>query len=202
MSTHSMTCLFSALRSGDPGAAQVVWERYLRQLLALIQSRLAARGQAPNDAEDIASDAFFALFQGIRWDRFSKLDDRDDLWQLLVVLAGRRLDDRARRALAKKRGAGQVRGESVFVDLSADGSPRGLEQIAEAQPTPEEAVEVAEQLAHLLSRLTDETQRQIALLRLENLTNQEIAERLGTSLRSVERKLGLIRRIWREEFPE
>ena len=44
--------------------------------------------------------------------------------------------------------------------------------------------------------LRDDTQREIARLRLEGYENTEIAEKTGVSLRSVERKLKLIRETW------
>jgi DNA-directed RNA polymerase specialized sigma24 family protein len=36
--------------------------------------------------------------------------------------------------------------------------------------------------------------------KLENYTNKEIAQRLNRSLATVERKLGLIRKIWEQEI--
>jgi DNA-binding CsgD family transcriptional regulator len=48
--------------------------------------------------------------------------------------------------------------------------------------------------------LPDETQRHIARLRLEGHANEEIAKELGISLRTVERKLGLIRELWSAEI--
>jgi hypothetical protein len=39
----------------------------------------------------------------------------------------------------------------------------------------------------------------VALTKLENYTNQEIAGRLNPSLATVERKLGLIRKLWERE---
>ena len=57
---------------------------------------------------------------------------------------------------------------------------------------------VAENCARLLDRLEPEL-RQIAQLRLDGYTNAEIAAQLGCALRTVERRLELIRRIWDPE---
>ena len=54
----------------------------------------------------------------------------------------------------------------------------------------------------LMALLTDDSQRQVARLRMEGYANQEIAEQLNVSLRSVERKLGIIREIWSREIGE
>jgi DNA-directed RNA polymerase specialized sigma24 family protein len=56
-----------------------------------------------------------------------------------------------------------------------------------------------EQHARLLASLRDETLRQVAVHRMEGYSNQEIAEALNISLRSVERKLRLIRNEWSHE---
>ena len=63
------------------------------------------------------------------------------------------------------------------------------------EPTPEFAAQVAEEYERLLNFLDDD-QRAIAVAKLEGLTNPEIAARLDRSLRTVERKLQLIRGIW------
>ena len=55
---------------------------------------------------------------------------------------------------------------------------------------------VAEECRRLLDELRDDTLRQIALMRMEGYTNDEIAERLDCGLRSITRKIELIRRTW------
>ena len=52
--------------------------------------------------------------------------------------------------------------------------------------------------SELLGALSDDTQRHIATWKLEGYSNEEIAKKLGCSLRSVERKLALIRQKWTE----
>ena len=53
-----------------------------------------------------------------------------------------------------------------------------------------------EQQQEMFRILPDETQRSVARLRFEGYANEEIAEKLDISLRSVERKLKVIREIW------
>lgn len=74
---------------------------------------------------------------------------------------------------------------------------RGIDDIAGAEPTPEFAAMVAEQSELLLSQL-DETQRRVATLKMAGFQNSEIAESLDVSISTVERKLSLIRDVWRE----
>src|SRR4051812_25562138 len=74
-----------------------------------------------------------------------------------------------------------------------------LAEVVGDEPTPEFAAMVAEECRLRLDSLRDETFRRVALAKMEGYTNQEIAARLGLSLRSVERKLEAIRKRWRPE---
>jgi DNA-directed RNA polymerase specialized sigma24 family protein len=51
----------------------------------------------------------------------------------------------------------------------------------------------------MLDALADDTLKQIATLKLEGYTNEEIAGRLGCVPRTVERKLERIREKWSQE---
>jgi DNA-directed RNA polymerase specialized sigma24 family protein len=64
------------------------------------------------------------------------------------------------------------------------------------EPTPEFAVQVAEQYQRLLDSLGEESLRKVAVWKMEGFTADEIAEKLGCSLRTVARKLDAIRVIW------
>ncbi len=66
------------------------------------------------------------------------------------------------------------------------------------EPTPESAAMIQEQFQELLDSLGDSTLRQIALWRMDGLSNAEIAQKMGCVLRTVERKIERIRAIWEE----
>jgi RNA polymerase sigma factor (sigma-70 family) len=198
--TSTVTEWIDRLKEGDESSGQRLWTRYVDTLIRLARSKL---GQAPRrdcDEEDVVISAFDSFFRGIERGRFPRLEDRSDLWQILVMLTERKAVNQRRRQLAKKRGGGQVLGESALAGLddSAYG-PRGIEAVVSGEPTPEFAAEVAEQVQRLLTELSDEQLQQIALAKLEGYTNHEIAERLDLTVRTVERRLSLIRRIWRED---
>ncbi len=55
---------------------------------------------------------------------------------------------------------------------------------------------IEEEGQRLLQSLEDKKLRQIAIWKLESYTNDEIAEKLQLTTRSVERKLQRIREIW------
>lgn len=76
----------------------------------------------------------------------------------------------------------------------------GIDQLPCAEPTAEFAAVVAEGLRGLLGLLADDELRQIALLKLEGWTNEEIANRINRSLPTCERRLRLIRDKWKEKY--
>jgi DNA-directed RNA polymerase specialized sigma24 family protein len=55
-------------------------------------------------------------------------------------------------------------------------------------------------LSRALRRLGETTTREVALRPREGYENREIADRLEISLSSVERKLRVVREVWREEL--
>ena len=68
-----------------------------------------------------------------------------------------------------------------------------LSQILGREPTPELAAELADQVQSIWIKVTDASLQSILLLRLESYTNDEIAERLDCSCRTIQRKLDRIR---------
>lgn len=204
MSEHrSVTEWIEGLKSGDSAAAGEIWQRYIDRLVRLARAKLGTSPRRVADEEDVALSAFNDFLQGVDDGRFPRLDDRDDLWQILVMLTERKAIGQRRREQAQKRGGGQVRGESVFAAGDADNSQRpGLAQWADSEPTPAFAVQLTEEMRRALEGLADDTQREIALGKLAGYTNKELAERLGISLRAVERKLSIIRRKWDAEIQQ
>src|SRR5947208_11944952 len=92
-SEGSVTRWVAALKNGDAAAAQPLWERYHRQLVALARQKLQSARRRMADEEDIVQNAFHSFFQGIARGRFPQLNDRDNLWRLLVVITARKALD-------------------------------------------------------------------------------------------------------------
>jgi DNA-directed RNA polymerase specialized sigma24 family protein len=198
-SEGSVSRWIGALKEGDALAAQRLWERYFEALIRLARAKLGDIPRRDEDEEDIALSAFHSFCQGAAEGRFPELDDRYGLWRLLVKVTLRKAIDSAERKRRKKRGGGRVRGESVLDGADSDAREAGIEQIVGREPTPEFAAMVADECRRLLGALDDETLRQIAVLRMEGYADPEIAARLGCGLRTVGRKLELIRKTWARE---
>jgi hypothetical protein len=78
------------LKDGDPDAAQHLWQRYFARLVGLARARLQGTPRQAADEEDVALSAFKSFCAGVKQGRFPRLDDRDDLWRLLVTLTARK----------------------------------------------------------------------------------------------------------------
>ncbi len=76
------------------------------------------------------------------------MDDRDDLWRLLVVLTARKAIDQVRRERRVTLCA-----PSTISLAEPDDDEAILEQIVGQEPTPELAAQIVEQYEKLLERL-------------------------------------------------
>jgi DNA-directed RNA polymerase specialized sigma24 family protein len=198
----SVTGWIDHLRAGDDMATRSLWERYFHELVRLARANLRSKPRGAFDEEDIALSAFDSFCRGAEQGRFPRLNDRDSLWRLLVTITARKVMDQVERQCRQKRGGGRVRNEGDLAGPGSEAGAGGLDQAVGREPTPEFAAMMADECRHLLAGLGDEGLRQIALLRMEGYSDDEIASRLDCSVRTVGRKLRLIRDIWmRKEMP-
>jgi DNA-directed RNA polymerase specialized sigma24 family protein len=189
---NSVTQWLSALKQGDQSAAQELWEAYFRRLVGLARARLRDAPRRIADEEDVALNAFDSFCRGARAGRFPRLDDRHDLWQILVLITVRKAINLRNYEARRSRGMGRVQS---LTDLTPD----GLETIGGDEPTPELAAQLAEEYQRLMEQLGDSTLQRVATCKLEGYTNDEIAARLGCVISTVERKLARIRGKWASE---
>jgi DNA-directed RNA polymerase specialized sigma24 family protein len=148
----------------------------------------------------VALSAFDSFCRGADEGRFPQLHDRDDLWQLLVAITAHKALDLVRREGRQKRGGGAVLDEAALVDhVRGEVEVAGLEQVLGREPSPEFALQVAEECKCLLDSLGDDTLRSVALRKMEGHSNHEIAAQLGCAPRTVARKLRRIRTLWSQE---
>jgi len=192
----SVTHWIQGVKAGDEAAAQALWERYFERLIRLGRKTLRHHPRRVADEEDVVLGAFDSFLKRAKDGGFPKLRDRDNLWPLLVRITACKAKDLIQHDLRDKRGEGKVRGESAFFGSPAADGELGIEQIVGREPTPEFALHVTEQRERLMQALGDETLRGVARMKLEGYTNKEIAREFQTSLRTIERKLWVIRTKW------
>jgi DNA-directed RNA polymerase specialized sigma24 family protein len=190
----SVTSWLGDLKAGDRDAAQKLWERYFGSLVRLAQARLRTAPRVVADEEDAALSAFDSFCTAVALGRFPRLDDRDDLWRILVTLTRRKAINQFQRERWQKRDVALVASAAALDGAAVDRA--FLDSLAGPEPSPDFAALVADEWRHRLESLRDDSLRRVALLRLEGFRNDEIAERLGCGRRTVARKLELIRRRW------
>ena len=188
----SVTRMLGLLKSGDREAAGQLWGRYFRKLVELARVRLRSMPRRAIDEEDVAVSVFDSFFRRAEQGQFPRLDDRDDLWQLLFVLTVRKAANLSHHENCQCRGGGRVSALSELECMGAD-------EILSTEPSPELAAQFAEECERLMEMLVDETLKLVARWKLEGYTNAEIAGRIGCIEQTVERKLRTIRRIWAGE---
>jgi DNA-directed RNA polymerase specialized sigma24 family protein len=197
MNGHSISVWLEEIKQGNDEAARRLWERYFPDLVKLARRALAGVPRRMEDEEDVALSALDSFCRAADQGRFPNLNDREGLWRLLSAITQRKAIDLIRRAHAKLGDANVVRLESTVA-----GGSHAIDQIASTQLSADVALVVAEEFHRLLGLLPDEQIRLIAVAKMEGRANKEIARQIGCAVRTVERRLGYIRVIWREEVTE
>jgi DNA-directed RNA polymerase specialized sigma24 family protein len=188
------------LKEGHSSALQSLWVRYHAQLVRRARRQLQAKrvDLAVSDEEDIAASAFQTFYDGVKQGRFPQLNDRDDLWRILVHIAACKIADKRRYDTSARRDTRRTQSLHVPTGQSDDESLL-LEPIVGKEPGPELIATVTEEYLRLLHALDDDRLRRIVGLKLACYTTQEIARALNCSKRTVDFKLELIRRRWQQE---
>ncbi len=184
----SITHWINGLRAGEPTAARRLWEGYFQRLVGLARQKLRALPRGAADEEDVALSAFDSFCRGTERGRFPSLNDRDDLWQVLLVITQRKAADLIQHESRKKRDWHRL--------TPGDAEQSPLAGVEGREPDPAFAAQVAEECRRLLGVLGDDSLCALALRKMEGYTNEEIAKLTGCSLATIERRLRLIRKEW------
>lgn len=193
---ESVSQWIDQLQAGDRGAAQKLWERYFERLVGLARKKLQNAPRRVADEEDVALSAFNSFCNGVEGNRFPQLDDRDNLWRLLATITSRKAFRLGLHEQRQKRGGNAVLDEAALARGAANPAAPPLDEFIARDPNPEFVAQMAEEYRRLFDLLGDDELRSVAQWKLEGHTNEEIAAKLGYVVRSVERKLGIIRSLW------
>lgn len=176
----SISQWLQALVEGDERTVCEFWDQYGPRLNRLAERHLSPRLNRRVGAEDVVQSVCRTFFRRARQDQF-QLADAEALWRLLCVITltkcrlVARFHGRERRGLSREQPLDVAPGESV-----------GIHDPVAAEMPPDQAAEVADVLANLLSTLDPEEQQMVDL-RLQEHTNSEIAKQTGCSERTVRR---------------
>jgi DNA-directed RNA polymerase specialized sigma24 family protein len=197
--TDSVTHWIHQLKAGEQAAFQKLWKRYFRRLVGLARKHLLGTPRQTADEEDVALSAIDSFFRGAQEGRFPKLHDRNDLWQLLVLIAGRKASNLVKHERRQRRGGGQLQHASTLPGGDESAQDLLFADLIGREPEPVVAAQVVEEYERLLEELGDDVLRSVAVWKLEGYTNKEIAAQLGRAPATVERKLRTIRDAWAKE---
>ena len=184
MKDQSVTGWIRGSEAGDDQSQEKLWNHYFDRVVRLARSRMYAIQASVYDEEDAAVSALNSLFRGIQKNRFPDLHSRDNLWRLLILITHRKLIAQKRRQAARINPAVQ------------DEASERIDQLVSSEPTPEMVAEMMDETECLLNLLGDDSLRRIAVMRLDGLSTEEIAERLKLTSRTIRRKIERIRDIW------
>jgi RNA polymerase sigma-70 factor (ECF subfamily) len=183
--TDSCAALMAGLRTGEGAAAEAVFRRFSRQLVALARRQIARRLAHRVDPEEVVQSAFKSFFVRHRAGRL-EVETWDGLWGLLTLITLRKCADRVEYLRAARRDVGR--------EVSApEGQAPPWQLAPDREPAPEEAALLAETVEHLF-RAADADERPVLELSLQGCTAAEIGLRLGRAVRTVQRLRGQIRR--------
>lgn len=183
---QSVTNWINALKGGDHLAAERLWSFLQRRLVNHAQ-RLVRVSPAHYDEDDVALSAFGAMCDGLQNGRYEDIDNRSDLWKLLAVITVNKARKRAEHENRLKRGGAFSKisdGESILKLLTSNDLP------------PELSLSMKEECERKLESLEQKELKLVVLLKVEGYTNDEIADSMGCTRRSIQRRLAVIREIW------
>lgn len=193
----TITGWLQQFKTGNDVPVQPLWERYFPLLVDFARRQLCGQGIAVASGTDAALSAFQSFHAGVQQGRFPHLEDRHDLWRILLMLTRQKIINLITSERCEKRGGGKVQQLSVLTDdPQADPEAGAIATLVSNDPTPEFIAQFAEEYQRLLHILNDDGLRLVAVWKLEGYSSAEIAAYLGRSESTVERKLNLIRRIW------
>jgi RNA polymerase sigma factor (sigma-70 family) len=176
------------LKAGADSASPEIDEQYRGRLCELVRAEMNHRFRRKEDPEDVVQSAFRTFYRRNALGEF-QIDSSGELWGLLETITRHKILKRVEKLTAGKR------------DPNREEYPDG-DALPGRLPTPEEVAIAADLMEEALSGL-DETYVKVFDLRLQNCTEEEIADRLGCTRGTVRTKLNRIRvRLGRLLSPE
>ena len=172
--------------TGDEAAATTLHDRYLLRLMNLVGQHLSRKFNPRLGPEDVVQSVFRSMFRLTRAGRF-EFDGENDFWKLLLTMALNKVRNKVRREQADKRDPAKETGNTHSPAIQGFAVSRFGEPLS-----PAEVVEFADTLEFVLQNLTEEEQ-QLIQMRMEGLTQKEIAEKMGVDARTIRRRFANIR---------
>ena len=166
--------LLHGVRDGDDQACQRFWDQYGPMIENMADRELSPGLRRRFGPESVALSVCRTFFRRAQAGEFD-LPDTDSLWRLLCAITVNKVRINVRYHRRKKRG---VDAEEHFAEI----------QDVPMSGTPQERVEFEEQLQSVIAGFSG-TEQRVLDLRLQDLNNDQIAEKVGCAERTVRRLL-------------
>lgn len=187
----SVSYWLKELKTGDSLAVEAIWYRYYQRVVELASRKMKVNPDRAVDGEDIAQLAMHRFCTNATLGCYPNLDDREQLWDLLVVFTLNRIRKHLRACNRLKR-SGQ---HSQVFEFSQ------LEVLKDLQ-TPEAPTIMADMVDAWLNRLDQEDPsgqlKQIAIWSMDGISGSDIARILKKRKSFVLHQIRLIRLLWVE----
>jgi len=178
--------LIESARGGDEAAVAAVLGRFEPEIRTMVRVRLPRALRNQFDSMDIVQAVWTSVFTGKGSD-IGKFTDAGQFRGFLAGVARNKVyEEHRRRTRTKKYDLG--REERLYVRKGERDIPR---EVTAADPSPSEELQAGDRFGQLIRGRTPEEVRVIDLRR-QGLTFGEIADRVGTSERSVRRVIDAI----------
>lgn len=158
--------LIRKLKVGDRNAFQVIFEAYSEPLLHFAYSYL----KDSNDTEEIVQDVFLHL-----WEIKSEVDEEKSLRSFLYKMTVNRVFNHLKHKIVRQKY------ESYMMNLTPSFSENPEEKLHKK--------ELDERIQELLELLPEQKRKIFIMSRMKGISNAEISEKLGISLRTVENQV-------------
>lgn len=179
------------LKTGDSLAVEAIWQRYYQKVVELAVRKMKINPDRSVDGEDIAQLAMHRFCQNATLGYYPNLDDREQLWDLLVVFTLNRIRKHLRACNTLKRSG---LNSQVFEFKRT----KALEDLQ----TPEAPTIMADMVSTWMNRLDLEDRtgqlKQIAIWSMDGISGSEIARILKKRKSLILQQIRLIRLLWEE----
>ena len=192
----SVSVWIGQLKAGEEAALAQIHQRYWPALVELARRKLKGAPGRAVDEEDVAQEAFWSFYRTLRDGQIPRLENRHDLLAFLTHIIACKSVNQIKHEFMQKRGGGQVLGGATLTVLL-----EGRAHAGSGERDPLDNALLHDFYQHCLTRLPDNL-REVAEFYLAGCAHKETADRLGCSLRSVERKIALILERWRQMAAE
>jgi RNA polymerase sigma factor (sigma-70 family) len=188
----SITNWMGQLKGGDNAAAEPIWHHFFGRLVEFARNHMRGVSTVASDEEDVALSVLKSVCIGLRAGRFSDLQGSESLWRMLLVICGRKITNHYKFQTRSKRDATK--------QSSLQSDDEMVSALISQEPSPEMAAEFSENLSHMIDSLERPELKEVAILKMQGYTNEEIGMKQNCSLSTIERKLRTIRTLWKNSY--